>query len=199
MKQSDRRNQSTRKLITAFLELAAEQGVASITFDNIGERAGYSRGLASQKFGSKNGLLEAAISQLHDEMAEIREEAHLEDRPGLESLLLYCDVHLTTQEEFPQMRAYFILYSAAVAELSDMRPLFVKANERTRNDLVSIIERGKKDGSIRTDINAKKVAALIGNMLGGLANNAIIDPAFRIDRMGPEVRQMIISSYAANP
>ena len=110
MKQEDRRNRSTKKLIKAYLELAAEQGVASITFDSIGERAGYSRGLAFQKFGSKDGLLEAVINHLHDEVEQAQHDAHSEDVTGIEALLLFCRIHLLSFNKGDELKAYFVLF-----------------------------------------------------------------------------------------
>jgi AcrR family transcriptional regulator len=199
MKQSDRRNQSTRKLIKAYLELAAEQGVASITFDSIGQRAGYSRGLASQKFGSKHGLLEAVLNQLHEDTAALLSEAHVGELSGLDGLLMYCKIHLSSQKLNSELKAYFILYCSAVADQSEMRDAFISSNKRTRDSLINIIERGKEDGTIRPDTNSKYAAVLIGNTLGSLSINAISDPKFDTDLMYPELQKMVVRSYAAHP
>ena len=199
MKQAVRSNLSTRKLIKAYLELAAEQGVSSITFDSIGQRAGYSRGLASQKFGSKNGLLEVVLDQLHDDMASLLSEAHVEELSGLNGLLMYCKIHLSSQKSNSDLKAYFILYCSAVADQSDMRDAFVRSNMRTRDSIMSLIQRGKDDGTIRQDTNSKFAAVLIGNALGSLSINAIADPKFDIDIMYPELRRMVAQTYAADP
>ena len=105
MKQHERRQQSSDKLINACLELASEQGVSALTFDNIGLRAGYSRNLAFQKFGSKSGLLEAVINHLHEVMSERRRRQDLDALSGLEALMLYCDVHIAALDKTSEMKA----------------------------------------------------------------------------------------------
>ena len=195
MKQAERRNQSTEKLIRAYLELAAEQGVASITFDAIGERAGYSRGLAFSKFGSKDGLLKAVINFLHEEVARARDEAHAEALSGLEALILFCSMHLTQEGENKELRAYFVLMSSAVAEQSDMAKHFIASHKRSEEALISIIERGKADGSVRTDINAKQTALLIGTQLIGISTQAIIDPDFDKQAIFEALRSQIADAY----
>ena len=70
--QAERRDESGRSLIEAAVEVVAEQGVGAATFESIGRRAGYSRGLATQRFGSKEKLIEAVIGHLHE-----RQEAAL--------------------------------------------------------------------------------------------------------------------------
>jgi AcrR family transcriptional regulator len=53
--QAERRDASERQLIEATMAVVATRGVEAATFDAIGLAAGYSRGLASQKFGSSAG------------------------------------------------------------------------------------------------------------------------------------------------
>lgn len=197
MKQSDRRKQSTEKLIQACLELAAEKGVSALTFDNIGEKAGYSRNLAFQKFGSKAGLLEAVINYLHDVMTDTRERRDLEKLNGLDALRLYCDVHISAQERAPDMRAYFILMSEAVSEQSEMRALFVRSHERSVTEIRRLIKRGRADGSIRKDINVEMAALLIGTQLIGISSEALIDPQFSLRKARKELRFLISAAYGA--
>ena len=59
--QAERRDESGRSLVEAAIAVVARQGVNAATFDAIGRQAGYSRGLATQRFGSKQGLIEAVI------------------------------------------------------------------------------------------------------------------------------------------
>ena len=162
MKQEERRNRSTEKLIQAYLELAAEQGVASITFDSIGQRAGYSRGLAFQKFGSKDGLLEAVISYLHEEGDRIRAESHSAGDDGLTDLVLLCRHHLHALQNGYENKAYFVLLSSAIAERSDLRTQFEQSHARSEVIISGLIKQGQADGSIRTDIDPKQTALLVG-------------------------------------
>ena len=51
-KQAERSAQSDKKMFEAAIELINERGTAKTTLKDIGEHAGYSRGLASYRFGS---------------------------------------------------------------------------------------------------------------------------------------------------
>lgn len=195
MKQEDRRNRSTKKLIKAYLELAAEQGVASITFDSIGERAGYSRGLAFQKFGSKDGLLEAVINHLHDEVEQAQHDAHSEDVTGIEALLLFCRIHLLSFNKGDELKAYFVLLSSAVAEQSDMRRHFVRSHIRSEETLKAIFKRGVKDGSIRPETNIEQAALLVGTQLVGISVQSLVKPDFDLTASCTELCGQIIRGY----
>ena len=76
--QADRRDESERRLLAAAAELVVEHGMGAATFEKIGARAGYSRGLVTQRFGSKRGLIEALIHQLQGRLGGL-----LEDRRGI--------------------------------------------------------------------------------------------------------------------
>ena len=54
--QAERTALSDQKMFEMAIELVNERGTAKTTLKDIGEGAGYSRGLASYRFGSKDGL-----------------------------------------------------------------------------------------------------------------------------------------------
>lgn len=195
MKQHERRQQSSDKLINACLELASEQGVSALTFDNIGLRAGYSRNLAFQKFGSKGGLLEAVINHLHEVMSERRRRQDLDSLQGLDALLLYCDVHIAALDKTSEMKAYFILMSEAIAAMSDMREQFVGSHLRSATELMRIIRLGREDGSIRKEVNVEMAARLIGTQLIGISSQYLIEPSFNLKKARKELHQVIRAAY----
>lgn len=197
MKQHERRKQSTDKLINAYLELAAEQGVSALTFDNIGLRAGYSRNLAFQKFGSKGGLLTAVINHLHELMSERRKKQDLDSLTGLEGLLLYCDVHIAALDKSADMKAYFILMSEAIADMSEMSEQFVASHKRSATELMRLIRLGREDGSIRKDVTVDMAAQLIGTQLIGISAQYLIEPAFSLKRARKELHLVIRSAYGS--
>ncbi|MFN3608052.1 MAG: TetR/AcrR family transcriptional regulator [Hyphomonas sp.] len=195
MKQHERRKQSSEKLINAFLELASEQGVSALTFDKIGDRAGYSRNLAFQKFGSKSGLLEAVIKHLHCVMTDLRRKQELDSLPGIEGLLLYCDIHIAALDKTADMKAYFILMAEAIAAMSDMRDQFIGSHRRSAKDLMRLIRLGREDGSIRKDVNVEVAALLIGTQLIGISSQYLIDPAFNLKKARKELHLVVRSAY----
>ena len=60
----ERSEESTRRLLDAAVELVAEAGYAGMTLAATGDRAGYSRGLVTTRFGNKENLLRALIDRL---------------------------------------------------------------------------------------------------------------------------------------
>lgn len=65
--QSSRRAQSERRILDAAMQLIAKRGVPGMTLADVGESAGYSRGLPAHLFGSKDGLLRECIRRMMGE------------------------------------------------------------------------------------------------------------------------------------
>lgn len=59
--QRERVEESSRRLAEAAIELIAEKGFSNTTAQEIGIRAGYSRAMVRERFGSKEALLEVVL------------------------------------------------------------------------------------------------------------------------------------------
>lgn len=178
--QSERRDQSEKSLLAAAAALIAERGVNAATFDNIGQRAGYSRGLATQKFGSKQGLIEALIAHLHARGDAGFAEHQIDAMPALDAVLAYVDDYLRNLETDSEVRAYFIMMAGAVADLSQVRAAFAASHKRVERRLEALVLRGQAEGGIRPEIDADAAALMIGSLLLGLSMQWLVDPQMEL-------------------
>lgn len=174
--QTDRRQQSEAELLRAAAELIAEQGVAAATFEAIGLRAGYSRGLVTQRFGSRQGLIEALIARLQGRIESLLDARHLDECDGLEAVLGFVDIFLRNLADDGEMRAYFGLMAGAVADMSDLRAPFAAAHKAVEVRLEALVLRGQAEGVIRSGVNADAAALMVGSLLLGLSTQLLIDP-----------------------
>src|ERR1700759_3489417 len=172
--QAERRDESERGLVKAAVAVVSEEGVSASTFEAIARRSGYSRGLVGQRFGSKLGLIEAVIDYLHDGRASFAEAGKLDGLPGLESLLTYVDHYLQRLSHMGEVNAYFRLLSWAVADISTFRSLFAAEHERIGQRFEGWIRDGQAAGQIRTDLDARAAALMVGSQLLGLSLQVLI-------------------------
>lgn len=198
LSQAERRNLSEEKLIEAALSIAAEEGYAAVTFDAIGKRAGYSRGLATHRFGSKTGLIEAVIDHLQNYRIELERELTPQPQTGLEGLLGYADIHLNSLRQNRSAPAYFVFLAGAIAEMSDMRNLFARSHDRSRGQLVDYLQRGQKDGSVRPLENVDASALSVGALLLGISMAWLADPETPIEDLTFEVQRILRTRFAAD-
>ena len=179
--QAERRDDSERGVLQAAIAVVAGEGVGAVTFDAVGRKGGFSRGLATQRFGSKQGLIEAVIGHLHGRQEALRRDKRIDDLPGLDAVLAFVDHYLRDLAVNEEGRAYFMLLSSAVADASALRTAFAAAHARVERRLEALVLRGQAEGAIRREIDADAAALMIGSLLFGLSMQLLIDPAMNLD------------------
>lgn len=179
--QAERREDSERGLVKAAISVTAERGVSAATFEAVGERGGYSRSLVTRRFGSKQGLIDAVISYLHDRRAALAAELGIDQMPGLDALLADTDLYLRSLSEKGELKAYFMWLSAAVADVSSLRKAFAAEHERVRMRLRGYVQKGQADGCIRSDLDADAAALMVGSLQLGLSMQLLVDPTMNLD------------------
>jgi AcrR family transcriptional regulator len=179
--QAERREDSERGLIRAAIAVTAEQGVSAATFEAVGQRGGYSRSLLTRRFGSKQGLIDAVVSYLHDRRAELAAEHGFDRMSGLEALLADTDLYLRNLSEKGELKAYFMMLSSAVADASSLRTAFATGHEQVRTRLRQYVQRGQAEGCIRPDLDADAAALMVGSLQLGLSMQLLVDPTMNLD------------------
>src|SRR5437764_2201484 len=78
---------STTRLLDAAAELIAEVGYDRATLAQIGERAGYSHGLVTRRFGSKENLLWTLVERMTVQWSEQRLRPSLAGLVGIDAVV----------------------------------------------------------------------------------------------------------------
>ena len=181
-RQAERTERSTDALLRAAAELIAEGGMAAMTFAAIAERAGYSRGLVTARFGSKEGLVEAMIRRVWGRLRYLRVLPGIEDRPGLDSVLvLVAGIRDQAATDSVEMRALIALMFEAVNDNGALRSRFIRFHDAIRDDLTAALRKGIKDGSVRPELDPEQEATMIVGILRGTSYQWLLDP----DRFDP--------------
>jgi len=155
--QRERVEESSRRLAEAAIELIAENGYAFTTAKDIGLRAGYSRALVTQRFGSKDALLDFVLTQYYERRLI---ETNVSGSSGLQQVLAPIDALRSFAAEEPQtLRAMFVLNFEAVHNTDVLRDRITLWIRRFREQLVTSVIEGQQDGSIRSDVVAEQVSA----------------------------------------
>ncbi len=208
LSQGERRARSERRIIQATLHAIAERGVAGASLAEIGERAGYSRGLPAHLFGNKDRLLAECLKRLMldfwiGDLPEAPEQAAFATlsaaiRKWLHDLVTHSDLS----------RAHFLLLEEAnVGEAEQTYPELVPlirefvAGSEQRFRLY--IEAGQRAGEIDPGLDAEFEALLIHTTLRGVSLRWLIGPgsidiARFADRfIGRLERQMLVTGKRA--
>ncbi|WP_181311275.1 TetR/AcrR family transcriptional regulator [Nocardioides campestrisoli] len=172
-----RSEKSTRLLLRAAGELVAEGGYQSMTLATVGERAGYSRSLATARFGSKAKLLEALVDEIVGRWSVETMEPELQGLSGLDSLRVILQGIRNAYGRRPDSLSvlYALIFEAAgpVPELHDR---FVEFHLDQRERISSHIRNGLADGSINEGVDPDALAAMIVAQLRGVGYLWKLDP-----------------------
>tara|TARA_R110000824_G_scaffold390760_17_gene587998 strand:- start:35754 stop:36401 length:648 start_codon:yes stop_codon:yes gene_type:complete len=195
--QAERRAESDRNLLLAAAELIAEEGFNAATFEKVGARAGYSRGLASQRFGSKDGLIEALIDYLHERSEELVFAEGLDGAKGLDAILASVDIYMRNFEAEQAIRSYFVAMAGAVGTLSPQRVAFAASHMKAKARFAFHIREGQDNGSISKDIDDEAAALMIGSLILGVSTQWLIDPSTDLARVRKTTLDTLRRSLAA--
>jgi AcrR family transcriptional regulator len=193
--QQQRRDETGRRLIAAAMTLFAARGSRSVSLADVGRLAGYSSGIVSHHFGSKQRLLAAVVEQA--QQFNVPASGTL----GLELLTATLSTYLSTlRQRAPAPRAFLQLWSEAVAADPVLAPLFEERDAWFRALIADYIRAGIDDGSIRADADpATNAIALVGLVRGTgmqLMSSAADAP---LDILAIQITETVRRGLAATP
>jgi AcrR family transcriptional regulator len=192
--QEERRGEAERRLIEAAAAMVSEAGPARITLANVGERAGYSRGLASHHFGSKRALMQRLVESVTYQFREaLLDQRESSDALGeLGTLIgIYFDV---VSDLRPINRARLVLWADAVANPSDdIRPAMVNADQEFREEIEKRLRHAIATGQVPETVKAHGLATVIIAMLRGVALQSLIDDHIDLAAARFEIEQLLLT------
>lgn len=137
--QAQRTELSDHKMAEAAISLIVENGPAGTSLKEVGLRAGFSRGLASHRFGVKDNLFAFVLRQVGDNwLAHLKRAT--EGQSGLEAINRAVDEHYQFCVEAPdQVRAFYTLWFESVNAGSELKQLIGGIHRRRQQDVASWI------------------------------------------------------------
>jgi AcrR family transcriptional regulator len=188
--QASRREEATRSLLDAAAELFARKGIEQTSMADIGEIAGYSRGLPNNHFGSKAVLIEQLIQRCQSRFISLLDQASPQSPPGTslktlpkassgnsrKAIEAIADAYLAHFEHpLPESRALLVLWGASfplenpVASIHD-------ADRRVRDVIEGLVRSGRRDGSIARSVDPAAFSMLFLGMVRGVSGVLLGNP-----------------------
>lgn len=176
MTQAERTALSDSRMYAAAIKLICETGTHNTTLKDIGERAGYSRGLASNRFGSKDMLFAKLIHNFNTRWAD-QLEKHLAGHSGLSSIFAALkSVEDFLIEESDYMRAMYILWYESIGSHSEVRARLTEHHHAYRRDVAEWVQRGQEEGSIVDHIDPRQYAIQYCSFVFGTIYQWLVAP-----------------------
>jgi len=182
--QVQRRDEAERRILDAAVAIAAEGGLEAITLADAGVRAGYSRGLPTHYFRSKNELVSALGVYTIDSFMARRRASH-GNIPGFEGFLASIEFYFEAPLESPDIvRAFHAVLAGALSNRA-IASAVAKLNRESVADIASAIRAGIQAKALRPDIDPAVEGVLILAGLRGVVAQWLVDPdAIDLKRTG---------------
>ncbi|MFF7477021.1 TetR family transcriptional regulator [Streptomyces sp. NPDC008092] len=168
---------STGKLLDAAANLVAERGYERTTLAAIGDRAGYTHGLVTARFGSKEGLLWALIERMVVDWSKDHLAYELQGTSGADAIHgLVREMRKSWRAKSQHMKALYVLMFEALLPVPLLNERMRELHRSQRAGLEKTINAAMAAGTVSPDVDSAAVARLIVGALRGAAYQAMLDP-----------------------
>jgi TetR/AcrR family acrAB operon transcriptional repressor len=181
--QAVRREEAETKLLDAAIRLISEKGYDGFSLADVGDAAGFSRGLPAHYFGRKEELLSRVAQHVVDQYGQSLAERP-RSAPGIDRL---ADIIRQYAHGMASRgnRALGLLVAQAVVE-PGLRDTIRQLNAKGFAALEAQIRAGVAAGAIDPDVDARAQARLIYAFLRGQMAFVALDPAYDVSAVAEE-------------
>ncbi len=174
--QAERSAISDKAMLDAAIDLILEHGTDKTTLAAIGEKAGYSRGLATYRFGSKAGLFDEVCKAISRGWLDYLREG-VGEKIGIDAMCAALDSFFQFVSDSPrEARVLQILHCGAASPKSEYRQTSASIHQRQQDDVADWVQAGQAEGSIRANADPKSIAAQYIAYISGMTYLWLINP-----------------------
>ncbi|NMO90315.1 TetR/AcrR family transcriptional regulator [Actinomycetospora sp. TBRC 11914] len=189
--QAQRRERTEAALLHAAAELVVERGVRALTLAAVGTRAGYSRGIVSHHYGSKQALVDALARA--SQTGFVPGVVH---PAGLQRLVFLIEGYVAALPGADTLSRSFLLLWAEAATSHELAEVFRERDEAFRAELRADVVGGIDAGDIRTDVDPVVTAVAIVGQLRGVGLQLLLaedtlDPTVLAPEMAEQWRRAL--------
>ena len=196
--QAERTALSDTAMLDAAKDLVLVHGTEKTTLAMIGESAGYSRGLATYRFGSKAGLYDALCKSISRDWLEYLKRG-VGDKIGIDAMCSALDAIRQFVEDLPREgRVLQIRYCDSASPSSEFPETSIGIHKRQRSDVQKWAEQGQQSGQIRKDVDPAEVASQYVAYVSGMTFLWLTNPeTFNFESTNAEMKRQLRDSLAA--
>ena len=192
-KQAERTALSDRLLTEAAIELLVKNGIQGTTLQGVGERAGYSRGLATHRFGSKAGLF-AKVLEVASADWLVRMQKAVGPLTGAEAFCAATDAADQFIRERPsEVRAMYLLWFLSIDPGADYRSNLANVHRAQRRDAAEWIRAGQRTGTVDASVDAMRVAEQYCASMAGIIYQWLVNSRMPLTSMFEQLKNDLTS------
>ncbi|MFT3819262.1 MAG: TetR/AcrR family transcriptional regulator [Rubrivivax sp.] len=169
--QAERRQEAESRLLEAGLKLVAKKGIAGTTLAEVGEAAGFSRGIVAHHFGSKAAFVQALVESIQRRFYE--GQRSLAPAPaGGERLLASAKMYLTrTGDMSAAMNA---MVTEAIIYGGELQQALRAFTSVAAGYYGALVEQAVNNREVSAEVDAEAMGFVLLSMLRGMAATELL-------------------------
>ena len=189
---AQRREEAEQRLLDAALAIVAQRGSVRMTLAEVGQAAGYSRGLAAHRFGSKAGLVQALAGYIGEQFGQQRARGPAL-QPGLAAILGNIRFYFGRRGgAWTSSRAVLVLMHDSVIEAQpELRPVVAAYNCSALAWFEQHIATGIAQGEIHPDNDPAITAVILLGAMRGVMQQWLVDPRLPVNAVRDRLLQLV--------
>ncbi len=193
--QEERTDLSDRRMVECAVQLLVERGISGTKLTDVGLRAGYSRGLAAMRFGTKAGLLSRVARHVTSNWVAQLKTA-VGHKTGLAAVLAAIDAQERAIVETPaEMRALYAIFFQSSDPSAEYRVDVARSLSAQRRDLANWLREARDAGEIRSSVDAARIAGQVLSSMIGIVYQWIMDPAAPASELHCDLKELLAGRY----
>lgn len=193
--QAERTGISDNAMIETAVGLIVSKGTDALTLKEVGEKAGYSRGLAGYRFGNKAGLFEAVFRAVATHWLGVLKRS-TDGLQGYTAIVAAIDAHSEQCRRAPeQFCAFYTLWFESIGARSDLQRTVETIHQRRFADVANWIRADQADGRISPVVDADTVARYFCVNIVGIVYQWLLqaEPFDTIEKLYDELKSSMHS------
>lgn len=193
--QEERTDLSDRRMIECAVQLIVERGISGTKLTDVGLHAGYSRGLAAMRFGTKAGLLSRVARHVTSNWVTHLRMA-VGQKTGLAAVLAAIDAQERAIAETPaEMRALYAIFFQSSDASAEYRLDVARSLTAQRRDLANWLREARDAGEILSGVDPSRIAGQVLSSMIGIVYQWIMDPAASASELHRDLKELLGGRY----
>ncbi|MDQ8935325.1 TetR/AcrR family transcriptional regulator [Acinetobacter rudis] len=180
-KQQIRVIESDNKMVEQTIILLSDGGISSVTLEAVGVRAGYSRGLVSRHYGSKDGLFIRVFKFLEDWIEDSSKRA-TQDIDGIDAINAFIlDISNNINLHVEKYRAYFFLWFYGLESTGEFNQYLMQVRNFREQRCLKWLKQAQKLKQLSRKSDLSMLSDFVMTSIIGLIHKWMFDMAFDIE------------------
>jgi AcrR family transcriptional regulator len=194
--QEERTDLSDRRMLECAVQLIVERGISGTKLTDVGLRAGYSRGLAAMRFGTKAGLLSRVARHVTANWLN-HLKSSVGHKTGLAAVLAAIDAQEKAMAETPaEMRTMYAIFFHSSDASAEYHMDVARTLTAQRRDLANWLREARDAGEIQSRLDPARIAAQVLNSMIGIIYQWVMDPSAPAAEMCRDLKKLLPPSLS---